>query len=84
MFLEMECRYHSTVSKITKCDECEDKRNECEKRSARWILTLCFFDEQLRFTINTLDHHRRRNRKIVYVEELREKLKWILDQAQQK
>ena len=61
------------------CAECETKRKESEARAARWIRTACFLDEHLRFAINTLDRARKRNKKIIYVEELRAKLKWMLD-----
>lgn len=61
------------------CLECEKKRKESEARAARWILTACFLDEHIRFALNTIDRHRKRNKPVVYVEELRAKLKWILD-----
>lgn len=56
------------------------KRKECEERSQRWILTISMIDEQLRFTLSSLDHHRKRNKKIVYVEEIRERIKCLIEQ----
>lgn len=66
----------------SRCEDCDDKRRECEDRAARWIRQLCWIDEQLRFTLNLLDHHRKRNKRLAYIEQVREKLQWIIDEVQ--
>jgi hypothetical protein len=62
-----------------RCSECETKREACEKRAQRWIVSLCRTDEQLRFLLNVLDHHRARNKRLEWVENLRERLKCLID-----
>jgi hypothetical protein len=62
-----------------RCSECESKREACEKRAQRWIMSLSRTDEQLRFLLNVLDHHRARNKRLAWVEHLRERLKCLID-----
>jgi len=62
-----------------RCAECEAKRAACEKRAQRWISSLSRTDEQLRFLLNVLDHHRARNKRLAWVEHLRERLQCLID-----
>lgn len=62
------------------CIDCEAKRDECEQRCQRWIRNLCMLDEQLRFLLNVVDHHRKRNKRLAYVEQIRGRLRWLIDQ----
>ena len=61
------------------CEECEAKREACERRCQRWIRSLCKVDEELRFLLNIIDHHRKRNKRLVYVEQIRERIRCLID-----
>lgn len=60
--------------------ECERKRIACEERSARWLQTCMFCDEQLRSLLTYLDYHRARSERREYVERIRRKIAWMLTQ----
>ena len=61
------------------CDECEAKRRACEERAQRWLASNAFVDEQLRYLLNYIDYHRDRSEKREWVEKMRSKVQWIID-----
>jgi hypothetical protein len=60
--------------------DCEQKRIACEERSARWLQTCMFCDEQLRFLLAYIDYHRTRSERREYVERIRKRIAWMLTQ----
>lgn len=60
--------------------DCEQKRIACEERSARWLQTCMFCDEQLRFLLAYIDYHRARSERREYVERIRKRIAWMLTQ----
>lgn len=60
--------------------DCEQKRIACEERSARWLQTCMFCDEQLRFLLAYIDYHRERSERREYVERIRKRIAWMLTQ----
>jgi hypothetical protein len=61
------------------CIECEAKRKACEERANRWLASNAFCDEQLRFLLNYIDYHRDRSEKREWIERMRAKVQWIID-----
>lgn len=60
------------------CAACQRKLVDCEQRSYRWLKASVFADEQLRLLLTFLDYHRARSERRAYIEQVREKIAWII------
>ena len=61
------------------CLENEAKRNACEQRAERWLVSCTWTDGQMRLLLSFVDYHRKRSQKREWVETMREKILWILE-----
>lgn len=72
-----------TILFVDNCHGCKEnieKRKSCEERSHRWITNATWTDGQLRIVLSFLDYHRERSQKREWIEKLRERIIWILEQ----
>lgn len=58
--------------------KCSAMLAECEQRSYRYLKASVFADEQLRLLLTFLDYHRARSERRAYIEQVREKIAWII------